>query len=293
MRTVRQCLAGTALTMLVLSLGPAVAAEGGTSGVDVDVLSDRGVIPVEAIPPDVDHTWFARVMVEPSSSAEEGSEEPAGYTYVEYVEQGSAQVVKDTRAHLWGEDGSDGAPDPMATIALGAGDVVLYYDGAASGSWVIDGTEPYVSFIVGIANSIEPQTPREPAPGADYQLLVWDFPAEETLTELISAPVAVILERITFDPGGQLVLDSDEAGVLRLLALEEGRLESGFAAPSEVDGALTDSVRFIAPDADILTSGSFAGDTVYVIRNASDEPAVVESATLTDVDGTTEAKPAE
>ena len=81
--------------------------------------------------------------------------------------------------------------------------------------------------------------------------------------------------------------------MMRLLVLEAGGLESGFAAPSEIDAALTNSVRFIAPDADQLTSESFADDTVHVIRNDSDELAIMLSATLTHVDGPTEATPAD
>ncbi len=293
MRTLRLSLVGTVIVMLLGGLGSTVLAHDEMPGVGVEVLGDLGAIPGEAIPEDAVRVAFARTSIEPGVTGEVGSAQPHEWASLECVQHGSLTFTDSDRTVIWrvGETTED---LPAGTTAsVNTGDLVLFYDGGAGRSFANAGPETYVTYSVAVGDSDDPAEPPVLPPGVSWRLLVFDVLAPETVDLWFTTPVAVAFERLAFYPGGQLVLGSDEAGLLRLLALEEGRLESGFAAPSEVAGALTDSVRFIAPDADILTSGSFADDTVYVIRNESDEPAIVLSATLTHVDGTTEAKPAE
>ena len=121
-----------------------------------------------------------------------------------------------------------------------------------------------MSYALSVGDSDDPAEPPVLPTGMDWRLLDLNVLPPETVDLLFATPVAVTFERLTFNSGGQFVLRPDEVGMMRLLVLEAGRLESGFAAPSEIDAALTNSVRFIAPDADQLTSESFADDTVHV-----------------------------
>ena len=293
MRTSPMSLVGVVILAMLAGLGSTVLAQDETPGVSVEVLSDHGVIPGEAIPEEAVRLVFARTSIEPGVTGEIGSAQPHEWASLEYVQQGSLTVADNDRVAIWRADGTTEDLSAGTTASADAGDLVLFYDGGAGRSLTNAGPETFVTYSVAVGDSEDPAEPPVLPSGVDWQLLVFDPLAPGTVDLWFTRPVAVAFERLTFDPGSQLVLGSDEAGLRRLLALEAGRLESGFAAPTEVDGALNDSVRFIAPDADILTSRSFADDTVYVIRNESDEPAVVMSATLTNVDGITEAKPAD
>ncbi len=290
MRTLRLSLAGTVILVL---LGSAALAQEEVPRASVKVLADHGVIPGEAIPEDAVRLGIARTSIEPGVTGEVGSAQPHEWASLEYVERGSITWTDNDRAVIWRADGATEDLPAGTTASADAGDLVLFYNGGAGRSFTNEGPETFVSYALSVGDSDDPAEPPVLPTGMDWRLLDLNVLPPETVDLLFATPVAVTFERLTFDPGGQLVLGSDEAGLLRLLVLEAGRLESGFAAPSEIDAALTNSVRFIAPDADQLTSESFADDTVHVIRNDSDELAIMLSATLTHVDGPTEATPAD
>jgi hypothetical protein len=243
----------------------------------VEVLNDAGVIPLEAIPEDADHITFARIVIEPGVSGEGPSYQPQRWTNLEYADQGWTRGTSAERMRFWHADGTTvdvpaGAPQDQA-----AGDVALYYNGAAPGTFENPGADTYVSYFLGVGNSLDPETGSASPPGLDWQMLDYIFPLGPNALDWFSAPIAVSYLRITWEPGDQLVLGPDEVPMLSFIWLESGTLKSGEMALDEVSGAeLSETV----PTRWTYRQETPPDGTVYVLRNEGDEPAVGMAAVL-------------
>lgn len=96
----------------------------------------------------------------------------------------------------------------------------------------------------------------------------------QTFTPLVSTegPVTVSWERITFEPGEDLVVDTSESQVL-LSAMKDGTLRMKAIEP---DGTISDSFSFSTPlrGPRAMSLDGFAG-AQFAFVNESDEPAVL------------------
>jgi hypothetical protein len=172
----RRLWAAGAAIVACLALGgvPALAQETSEgpqapgAGVTVEVLNDQAVIPLEAIPEDADHITFARIVIEPGVSGEGPSYQPQRWTNLEYADQGWTRGTSAERSRVWHADGTTAEVPAGAPLDLAAGDVALYYDGAAPGTFENPGADAYVSFFLGVGNSLDPETGSAPPPGLDY-----------------------------------------------------------------------------------------------------------------------------
>jgi hypothetical protein len=241
------------------------------------VLSDVGVIPLEAIPEDADHVTYARISVEPGVSGEVGSAQPQEWANLEYTESGTISSTWDTLVRVWQVDGSV-IDYPAGTPQEGhTGEVALFYNGGAAVVFENTGPDEAVSFFVGAGNSRSQETPQVGPPGTEWRHLDYVFPHPATADAWFSAPIAVSYERITWEPGAQLVLGPEEVPMLSFIWLESGRLKYGEVPPGDV--AETDLVSTLA--AGFTWRGQApSDDTVYVLRNEGDEPAVAIGVTL-------------
>jgi hypothetical protein len=114
-------------------------------------------------------------------------------------------------------------------------------------------------------------------PGADWRLLDYIFPLGATAEDWFSAPIAVSYQRITWEPGAQLVLGPEEVPMLSFIWLESGTLKSGELALDEVSGA---ELSGTVPTGWTWRQETPPDGTVYVLRNGGDEPAVGIAAVL-------------
>ncbi len=163
-------LGGTSMTAAQedeVAAGPSAAPvdrAAGTSGVTVEILSDRGVIPLEAIPPDADHISFARTVVRAGVSGAAVSAEPQSWANLEYAQQGAVWGTTDERTRVWHADGTTDDFAAGVSSRLAAGDVALYWNGGAASEFENRGPEAYVSFFLGAGNSHIPATSSRPHP---------------------------------------------------------------------------------------------------------------------------------
>ena len=266
-----------------LALGgvPAAAQESAEptawSEATVEILSDVGVIPLEAIPEDADHVTFARNVIEPGVSGEGPSYQPQRWTNLEYAMQGTSRGTSAELSRIWRADGTTADVPAGAPLDLTAGDVELYYNGAAPVMFENPGADPYVSFFLGVGNSLDPEIGSAAPPGLDWRLLDYIFPLGATADAWFSAPIAVTYQRITWEPGAQLVLGPAEVPMLSFIWLESGTLKSGEVAVEEVSGA---ELSGTVPTGWTYRQETPPDDTVYVLRNEGDEPAVGIAAVL-------------
>ena len=93
-----------------------------------------------------------------------------------------------------------------------------------------------------------------------------------TPSVLTEGPVTVSWERITFEPGEDLVVDTSESQVL-LSAMKDGTLRMKAIEP---DGTISDSFSFSTPlrGPRAMSLDGFAG-AQFAFVNESDEPAVL------------------
>ena len=241
------------------------------------ILSDVGVIPLEAIPENADHITFARIVIEPGVSGEGPSYQPQRWTNLEYADQGWTRGTSAERSRFWHADGTTVDVPAGAPQGLAAGDVELYYNGAAPGTFENPGADTYVSFFLGVGNSLDPETGSASPPGVDWQLLDYIFPGPAQLDAWLAAPIGVSYQRITWEPGAQLVLGPDEVPMLSFIWLESGKLKSGEVAVDEVSRA---ELSQTVPTGWTYRQERPPDGNVYVLRNEGDEPAVGIAAVL-------------
>ena len=267
-----------AVTATEAAVGRASAAEPATwSEATVEVLSDVGVIPLEAIPEDADHVTYARLSLEPGVSGQVGSAQPQEWANLEYAVAGSIRSTWTTPVRVWQVDGSV-VDYPAGTPQEGyAGEVALFYNGGAANVFENPGADEYVSFFVGAGNSHSQETPQVGPSGSEWRHLDYIFPARETAEAWFSAPIAVTYERITWEPGAQLVLGSDEVPMLSFIWLESGELKYREVPADEVSQA---DLNFRLPSGGTWRGLPPADGNVHVLRNERDQPAVAMGVTL-------------
>jgi hypothetical protein len=265
------------MLMMLGSLAVGVMAESEVGeGATVEVLSDVGVIPLEAIPQDADHVTYARVSVEPGVSGEVGSGQPQRWASLEYVVAGASSATIAGRSRIWRTDGTiEDIPAGVASTAS-TGDTMLTYDGAAAMAFE-NGPDEYVSFLVLPGNSRDQADPQVSPPGSEWRLLDYTFPGSPTVAEWFSAPIAVTYERITWEPGAQLVLGPDEVPMLSFIWLESGELKYREVPADEVSQA---DLNFRLLSGGTWTGQPPADGDVHVLRNEGDQPAVAMGVTL-------------
>jgi len=277
MRTLRLSLVGAAILMMLGGVAAGVMAESEVDeGVTVEVLSDVGVVPLDAFPEDADHVAYARLSVQPGLSGEVGSGQPQEYSSLEYVDEGASIATSAERSRIWRADGTiEDIPAGVASSA-GAGDTLLSYDGAAAMAFE-NGPDEYVSFFVGAGNSRNKAEPQVDHPGAEWRLLDYIFPEPPTVAEWFSAPIAVTYERITWEPGAQLVLGPDEVPMVSFIWLESGELKYREVPADEASQA---ALNFMLLSGGTWTGQPPADGNVHVLRNEGDEPTVAMGVTL-------------
>ena len=163
----------------------------------------------------------------------------------------------------------------MASSAS-AGDTVLFYNGAAAMAFE-NGPDEYVSFFVGAGNSHSQETPQVGPPGSEWRHLDYIFPPRETAEAWFSAPIAVTYERITWEPGAQLVLGSDEVPMLSFIWLESGELKYREVPADEAPKRI---LNFRLPSGGTWRGLPPADGNVHVLRNEGNEPTVAVGVTL-------------
>jgi hypothetical protein len=265
------------LSALLTGLSGSVLAQAEDAPVEwaeanVEVLSDIGVIPLEAIPDDADHVTLARVSVEPGVTVESPGSYPHTWAQLDYVEEGTIASTHETDWRMWRAAGT--VEDALAgtTREALAGDTVLRWNGGAAGRFENSGPEEFVMFFIGVGDSHPPEVAPAAVPGVEWHNLDWNFPGPELLAEWLSAPIAVSYERITFEPGAQLVFGADEASLLTFMWLEGGTLRTDTtgadgAAGAELRGHLSAGTAWqVKPP---------PSDKVRVLRNVGDEPAAL------------------
>ena len=249
----------------------------------VEVLSDVGVIPLEAIPDDADHVTYARISVEPGISGGGPGNYPQSWSNLEYVSSGTLSATPETNRVFWRADGSVEESPSGSTAEMRVGDTVLSWNGGAAGQWENSGPEEWVSFFVGAGNSHEPDVEPVVIPGVEWRHLDYIFPPQATVEDWFSAPIAVSYEQITWEPGAQLALGPGEVPMLSFIWLESGKLRFDQVVVDQVDQADLDWT--------LLQETTWRGQTpddgtVHVLRNEGDEPAVAMGVTLSHDSGT-------
>jgi len=277
MRTLRLSVVGAMILTMLGGFAVGVMAESEVDeGVTVEVLSDVGVIPLEAIPVDADHVSYARISSDPGVSGEVGSGQPQAWANLEYVDEGASSATVAERSRIWRADGSvEDIPAGVAS-SVSAGDTVLCYDGAAAMAFE-NGPDEYVSFFVGAGNSRAQAQPQVSPPGSEWRLLDYIFPPLKTAEAWFSAPIAASYERITWEPGAQLVLGSGEVPMLSFIWLESGELKYREVPADEASDA---SLNYRLVSGGTWTGQPPADGNVHVLRNEGDVPAVAMGVTL-------------
>jgi hypothetical protein len=242
----------------------------------VEVLSDVGVIPLEAIPEDADHVTFARISTDPGVSGEVGSGQPQQWANLEYVDEGVSIATIAERSRIWRADGT--IEDIPAGVASSAseGDTLLSYNGAAAIAFE-NGPDEWVSFFLGAGNSRAQADPQVGPLGSEWRHLDYIFPPRATAEAWFSAPIAVSYERTTWEPGAQLVLGSDEVPMLSFIWLESGELQYREVPADEVSQA---NLNFRLPLGGTWRGLPPADGNVHVLRNEGDQPAMAMGVTL-------------
>lgn len=244
----------------------------------VEVLSDIGVIPREAIPHSADNVTLARVSVEPGVSAEGAGNYPQSWAELNYVEKGAIAITPDADWRTWRADGT--VEDTLAgtTREARAGDTVLSWNGGAAGRFENPGPEEFVMLSIGVGNSLEPEVEPAIVPGTEWRIIDWNYPSQDLLVEWFSAPIAVAFERVTFEPGAQLEFGPDEESLLTYMWLESGTLRTDTLPPDDVAAA---ELRGYVPTQKAWEATQPRPDTVRVLRNVGDEPASLIRVVLT------------
>jgi hypothetical protein len=280
MRRLRMFLVGMLTLALLGGLGGAGTAQDEMPGVRVETLSDHALIPVEAIPEMIDHLALWRTWVEPGTTGELGSEHPSQGIKVAYVESGAVTLERDGDTTLWRGDGSVEAAPAGTPYSLGSGDTSLERDGTSSFSFEVPAEDGVVILYVGMSDSIEPAEAQQQPPGVSPEVLAYVFPDQADLEHLLSRPIGVSFERVTLDPGAQLVLGLDEVPMLSFIRLESGKLKYDEVPATEVSQADPD---FTLWSGDTWTGQTPAAGNVHVLRNEGDEPAVALAVVLSHV----------
>ena len=286
MRTLRLSIAGTVVLMLLGGLSGVVLAqdEAGESHpateATVEVLSDVGVIPLEAIPEDADHVTYARISAEPGVSGQVGSAQPQEWANLEYTQSGTISSTWDIPVRVWQLDGSVVDYPAGTPQKAHAGEVALFHNGGAAVVFENTGPDEAVSFFVGVGNSRDQETPQVGPPGTEWRILDFVFPYPTLAEAWFSAPIAVSYERITWEPGAQLVLGTDEVPMLSFIWLESGELKYREMPADEASRA---DINFTLWTGDTWTGRTPADGHVHVLRNEGDVPAVGTGVTLSHV----------
>jgi hypothetical protein len=250
--------------------GGSAAEPAAWTGATVEILSDVGVIPLEAIPNLADHVAFVRLSVEPAISGGGPGNHPQSWASLDYVASGSLTATPETARVYWRADGSVQEVPAGMTAGERSGDTVLSWNGAAAWELENQGLEEYVVFSVLVADSYHPEVETELVPGIEWRTLDYIFPLGANAFDWFSAPIAVSYQRITWEPGAQLVLGPDEVPMLSFIWLESGQLKSGEVAVDEV--SRTELVLTI-PTGWTYRQERPPDGTVYVLRNEGDAPA--------------------
>jgi hypothetical protein len=240
-------------------------------GVGVETLSDHALIPVEAIPDTIDHLALWRTRVEPGTAAAYGSEHPAQEVSVAYVENGAITFERDGDTTVWRGDGRAEAAPVGTPYSLGSGDTSLEWDSESAFSFEVPAEEGLVILFVGMGDSIEPAEQQQQPPEVSVELFAYIFPEQADLERLLSQPLGVSFERVTLDPGAQLVLGRDEVPMISFIRLESGKLKYDEVPADEVSQADPD---FTLWSGDTWTGQTPAAGNVHVLRNEGEEPAV-------------------
>jgi hypothetical protein len=272
-----------ALLLTLVVAAPAAAQEASEdpqasgTGVTVEVLNGQAVIPLEAIPEDADHITFARSVIEPGVSGEGPSYQPQRWTNLEYADQGWTRGTSAERSRVWHADGTTVDVPAGAPQDLAAGDVELYYNGAAPGTFENPGTDTYVSFFLGVGNSLSPETGSAPPPGVDWQRLDYIFPGPEQLDAWLAAPIAVTFQRITLEPGASMVVTPEEVPMLTFSYYESG--ETMWAARDAADTTVPQNGAKL-PTGMAVHWSMLPPDRVFVLWNPGEVPSVLIQAVL-------------
>jgi hypothetical protein len=235
MRTLRLSLVGAVILVLLGGLGVVVAGTGASEDVVVEVLSDRGVMPGEAIPEDAVRIALTRTSIEPGLSGEKGSDQPHAWASLEYVQHGSLTFTDDDRMRIWRAGGATEDVPAGTTVSVETGDLVLFYEGGAGRSFTNLGPEPFVTITVAVGDDRTPAEPQGPPPGVDWRLLDLNVLPPESVDLLFTTPVAVTFERVTLAPGAELMFGVDDIPMLTFVYVEAGRVHRTVRA-ADIEG---------------------------------------------------------
>ena len=276
----RRWAAGAAITVCLalggLPVGGQSPTPGPAGGVHIEVLSDRAVIPLEALPSDTDHAALWRDTRVPGMSATYGSFAPKSWAQVSYVLHGTATATDNAKERGWLPDGSIEDVAAGTEFSLRAGETWLSYNGGA-GFRFENGPEPFVVLSVGVGDNLAPAVQPAPVTGETTDLFTFTFPPRDQLQAWLSAPIAVTFQRVTLDPGASLVLETEDIPMLTFTGVESGSVRWGHSSSAEPDPQMTGSVMSEGMAAYRSTPGS---DRVVVVANAAEEPAVLLQAVL-------------
>ena len=191
----RKLWAASAAIMTCLASGgmPAAGQESAAeptawSEATVEILSDVGVIPLEAIPADADHVTYARISVEPGISGGGVGSQPQAWSNLDYIYLGSISDTAETDRRTWRADGTVEDTPAGTPLRSNARDTVLSWNGAAAGQWENAGPGEFVSFFLGAGNSRDPEVEPVLVPGLEWRHLELHLPAPRDRRCLVQRP---------------------------------------------------------------------------------------------------------
>jgi hypothetical protein len=280
--TMRRLWAVGAAIVMCLALGGApVAGQSPTpvvaGGVSIEVLSDRLVIPLEALPTGTDHAVFFRLTITPGASGARGSSAPQSWAEAIYTQSGTITGTSGANARIWHLNGSIEDVPAGVEYSARAGETGLSFDGATGGPFENAGPEPYVDLRVLIGNSLDPAVRPAPIAGVTSDLGTFGAPDPVQMRHWVSAPIAVTFQRVTLEPGASMVLLAEDVPMLTFTGVDSG---SVMWTGTSVDAPYPQNVGSELGEGRATSWLTPPSGRAIIVSNAGEQPAVLLQAVL-------------